>query len=123
MQLAEVKLWADDGSQISVARAVNVGGEAPYPGQVASRSIDGSTSTKWTDMNFLTNGYSLLELTLDAATKVSEFELFTANDNTKRDPVSWTFGGAQQSGGPYEMFRSVQSYVVPEDRLGAWHCC
>ena len=93
LQIAEVRLWAADGSQVGITQASNPGGSAPYPGQVAARSIDGSVSTKWSDVNFTSVGSSLLELTLASTTvQPIEYELVTANDHPARDPVSWTAG-------------------------------
>ena len=70
--------------------ASNPGGGYPS-GQGPSNVADGDTSTKWLDLNMITNGNSLLELELAYPQAVGNYNLISASDAQKRDPISWTF--------------------------------
>ena len=95
------------------------GAAARLPGQVAARSIDGSVSTKWSDVNFTSVGSSLLELTLASTTvQPIEYELVTANDHPARDPVSWTAGVL--SAGVRTPLSSISNFLAPEHRQASY---
>ena len=85
VQLQEVVLRAIGGEAIIVERATNPGGASP-PGQGASMVIDKGGS-KWIDLNLASRRESVLELSLAASVvdRVASYELFTGNDNGRRE--------------------------------------
>jgi hypothetical protein len=92
VQLAEIALRAKNGTAIRVATVRNPGGVHPSPFQVPARVADGNLQTKWFDANFSSVGRSRLELWLEHDESVHSVELFTANDNPRRDPVAFFVG-------------------------------
>ena len=68
LQLSELRLYAANGSRIAIYNVSNPMGTAPYRTQMAVQVADGSVQTKWVDIGYATNGYSLLYLTpIDAS--------------------------------------------------------
>ena len=103
LQLSGIKLYGSDG-EIAILAATNPEGSSPKQ-RGAANLIDGDSSTKWLDENLrpqswlgrVTNPpaeaiWSILRLELAQPTQVLSYELLTANDNPKRDPVSWEAG-------------------------------
>ena len=89
IQLSEVTLFGPDGGQLPILAATNPGGQNINPSQPAGAAVDGLLRTKWFDAAMVTRGQSTLQLLLSAPSTLYAYELWTANDNTKRDPVSW----------------------------------
>lgn len=76
------------------AVATNPAGNNP-PGELPQYAIDGdTTSTKWLDFYFGTNGQSVLEVDNTTDISFDSYEWFTANDSDERDPISWTVHGS-----------------------------
>ena len=101
ISLSEVKLYGTGpvSSTLSgtpplawdvMSDATNPGGSNPQ-NQQAPQAIDSYLSTKWLDFNGApgSRGYSILEVSLAGVSTVTEYQLFTANDNPKRDPITW----------------------------------
>ena len=102
VQLAEVMLYSGSMRLLRSRSAVNPGGTCPHRRQEAASVIDGMLSTKWVDTAMGTSANkSVLVLHFDTAEQGNrpdpssldpsnlQYELFTANDNPRRDPVSW----------------------------------
>mmetsp|Transcript_13260 Transcript_13260/g.33995 ORF Transcript_13260/g.33995 Transcript_13260/m.33995 type:complete len:602 (-) Transcript_13260:203-2008(-) len=90
VQLSEIELFGADGIKLDVMAIRNPGGSSPHHQQGVAL-IDGQNSTKWLDASFLSNGYSLLEMDVEADVAViSSYQLVTANDVAARDPVQWS---------------------------------
>ena len=88
IQLSELKVFDASGVQLPVVNVSNPGGTSPSDSQAPTSATDGSVDTKWVDEGFGANGQSVLLMT--ALGDVASFEMFTANDNSKRDPVALT---------------------------------
>ena len=91
IQLSEVALFGPDGGQLPILATTNPGGQNTNPSQLAGAAVDGLLQTKWFDAAIVESGQSTLQLQLAAPSRSCElsYELWTGNDNTKRDPVSW----------------------------------
>ena len=101
LQLAEVMLYGVGGEPLSVVEASNPGGVPFTWWEHAPSAVDGDLATKWLDMNITKGGgrqSSTLLLSLASATPVGSYDLYTANHEPKRDPVSWTFGISRGDG-------------------------
>ena len=84
--------YGADGTPLALVNAHNPYGSNPNPMQPPLAAIDGSLQSKWLDAAFpVTRDASILELVVNASAAVGTYELFTANDVVKRDPISWTF--------------------------------
>jgi hypothetical protein len=93
LQLAEIHLFGASGKQIHPLRASNPSGRQPSrcrhcASQSADQVMDGDLGTKWVDLNFNSSVSSVLLLELDDA-NVASYQLFTANDVPRRDPLAW----------------------------------
>lgn len=97
LQISELELRDATGARISVQTASNPGGSSPANGaQDAILAFDGSTATKWIDLDFDTNKHSILRVTPEG--NVASYEVFTADDNQRRDPVEWSVYGRSACG-------------------------
>ena len=63
----------------------------------------------------MTLGNSTVSLTLPSFTVVSSYQLYTARDNSRRDPVAWTFG-VTRSDGTYDVLSRVENAIVTDAR-------
>ena len=121
LQLSMIKLYGYNNStgELALASVNNPDGESPGAGEGPSNLLDGSTKTKWLDLKFSVNGQSVLVIELKEPALVGAYELFTANDDSNRDPSAWTFeverdGKWQKLDQRYEM----QAFV-PEKRFAS----
>ena len=96
MQLAEIILRSANGSAVQVGSAVNPGGSQTSH-QSPDHAVDGLLTTKWFDSN-ISSRYSRLELWLAEPADVESVDFYTANDNMRRDPVSWMVGALGHDG-------------------------
>ena len=110
IQLSEVSLFGPDGGQMPILAATNPGGQNINPSQPAGAAVDGLLRTKWFDAAMVTRGQSTLQLQLAAPGTLYAYELWTANDNTKRDPVSWRVEQLEEDGAWRELSRVVAFY-------------
>ncbi|KAL1503994.1 hypothetical protein AB1Y20_010409 [Prymnesium parvum] len=118
LQLQEIRLYADDASTpVSINEAAHPYEVAPST-QSADKAIDGCLtggSCKWFAREFPTLGYSTLLLTLATPQVVAGYSLMTGNDNSQRDPVSWTFWRLLDSGS-WLLMDQVDDFVPPDAR-------
>ena len=120
VQLSEVLLFAEVGAPpLVVSGASNPGGASPS-NQPASAVVDGDTSTKWFDASIATAGASTLVIELAAAAPLLEYEIFSANDNTKRDPTAWTLERRRADGAGWELMSAVSGVVPPDARRAGY---
>ena len=95
ISIAEIHFYDDAGDEVPILSAENPGGDNPNPAQLAKNLIDKSSATKWFDANMGVGGpgESVLRLHVGPVERqVVTYKLTTANDQKRRDPVSWTFG-------------------------------
>ena len=91
LSLSEVVLFDEFGEPVSVREAHNPGGLPGNPHETPQSAIDGSSTTKWLDMNF--QGEGRLQLDIVEARHVAQYELFSAPGRHRgRDPTGWMFG-------------------------------
>ena len=90
MQLAELRLLGPH-SEYLAARSVHATGRSP-PGEGPDHAVDGSTSSKWLDLEFATAvpPSSVLEVEVAADVPLAAYEMRTARDAAWRDPVAWS---------------------------------
>ena len=96
IQLSEVKLFDAEGNQVEVFNFSNPGGQNPS-NQPPSMLFDGETSTKWMDYHSFSETGSAL-LNLSAMAFPASYQLFTANDQDRRDPTAWTLSARSVCG-------------------------
>ena len=91
VQLAEFELYANTNLLVG-AIASNLGGDSPG-NESPAQAVDGDLGTKWLDFTRFTG------LVLDFGTPVFSdgYRFATANDDSKRDPVSWTLEGSNDN--------------------------
>ena len=91
VQLAEFELYANTTPLVG-AIASNTGGNSPGA-ESPAQAVDGDLGTKWLDFTKFTG------LVLDFGTPIfsNGYRFATANDDSKRDPVSWTLGGSNDN--------------------------
>jgi outer membrane protein assembly factor BamB len=120
-QLSQVKLFSN-GVPVPVVRASNPGGRAPKASvdESVHQLLKVDRDTKWTDMNFAKNKSSTLIFELATRAVVTEYQLTTGNDDSGRDPVSWTLE-AEISPGKWEQLdeRADAEKEVPAGRKSA----
>ena len=96
IQLSEITLLDASGSPVTVAYVSNPGGSNdPDDTEGAMSLIDGDTSTKWFDANFVSSDGTFgseLRFHVGAVVDVQSYTFTTANDATDRDPGCWSFG-------------------------------
>lgn len=127
LQLAEVKLFSAHGELLPVTVALNPNGERPYRHQSAPAAVDGSLLTKWFDANLVTSeagavtSVSKLVLALGpGANALASYQFFSANDNPRRDPVSWTLqlrmASAAEPTSTWQVIDAADSIEAPLER-------
>ncbi|KAL1529423.1 hypothetical protein AB1Y20_000372 [Prymnesium parvum] len=115
VQLAELILWTNDTLKAPIWKTTNPGGHSPF-NQGAYEATDLVVETKWLDLNFVLRRRSELRVTLAAHVAVSKYEMITANDAPKRDPVSWVFE-VRQPNGSWARLSEVLDFDTPSDRF------
>ena len=144
IQLAEIELFDADGAKISVTFAGNPDGSnegcygsngvgaapacAGNPNQMADKLVDGAIgdgTAKWYDYHIVPEaegtGRSQVWLTLSAPAAIASYQLYTANDNIKRDPTDWELALVRPDGVPaVEVISAVSGYTPPECRYCAY---
>jgi len=121
VQLSDVVLWTDDPAVAApIFQTTNPGGRNP-PNQGPFEATDRKNHTKWVDTNFATQSPPLSELriTLAADVAVHAYELFTANDASKRDPTSWTFE-VRDSDGNWRVLSAKHAVSPPLKRMTSY---
>eukprot|EP00966_Prymnesium_polylepis_P260264 6012221-Prymnesium_polylepis.1 len=124
LQLAELKLFDLAGRQLGIVGIDNPGGYPLTDWERAQSAVDGNLATKWLDMNIskpLGRQRSLLLLSLAGATPVAAYDLYTANHQPNRDPVTWTFGAYREGAAvPFVPLHRVAGYVPPLSRYTSY---
>ena len=119
VQLSEIKLWDATGStQIGIVGATNPGNGNPNPRELVDKLYDGDLNTKWVDTGFGATEESLVVLELSSAAEVGYYELFTANDPSRRDPTKWEFGIMR--GETRQKLSEVEDYEAPHGRYESY---
>ncbi|KAL3907434.1 MAG: hypothetical protein SGPRY_010171, partial [Prymnesium sp.] len=115
VSISEVYLYDVRGNVLPIIQAFNPNGI--FSGlYIPERVHDNNTATKWQDENFTSVSGSVLQLELETAAHVAQYEIYTSpgtgNANRARDPVSWQFGIRRN--GIFERL-SIQVRVTPPD--------
>lgn len=121
VQLSRIDLFTADGDAVVVSVASNPGGSnADSANQGAHRLTDGDASTKWLDSSFAANSYRSVVLLTPSGTfdSIASYQMHTAFDVTKRDPVAWTIE-AHTICGEWVMLASV-AMTPPTTREAAY---
>ena len=71
IQVSEIRLYDAANNRIGTINATNPGGVSPYSSQMPFMVSDGRVETKWVDIGFRGNGFSLLYLTPTAGSVVA----------------------------------------------------
>ena len=121
IQLSEIIFYNAAGNPIDVALATNPGGEQPE-NELAQNLFDGSTSSKWFDGNFATNSPmgSDLVFHIGSLEEVVTYQFVTANDQERRDPVSWQFGIWHGESQGFEVLSTVTGANAPAARYTSY---
>lgn len=116
VQLGAIHLYDMFGVRIPIATVSNPGGRHSTAQQLPSNLIThtGGVGSKWYDGNFQSNGNSTIVLALGATSAVNSYELVTAHDVSRRDPVSWSFGKVEN--GVFVLLSQVERFSVTYDR-------
>merc|ERR1719478_1023912 len=121
VQLSEIRVYGAGGVPLEV-----MGSSASNPGrdyansnqaQTADLLFDNDTSTKWSDANMADDddfAPSVIRFPLAIAQGIESYELVTANDNKKRDPVSWTL--SMMVSGQWLLMSQVSEFPPPAER-------
>eukprot|EP00966_Prymnesium_polylepis_P162674 3759559-Prymnesium_polylepis.1 len=112
--LGEVILWTHHPLHAPIYHVDNPGGVNPR-GQGARSATDGLVRTKWLDIGFASTRRSELRFTLAADVAVHSYELVTANDAIKRDPISWSFD-VRRPDGSWQVLSTVHAFRAPTSR-------
>ena len=114
VQISEIEFYYS-GTKLSFsgATATNPGGSNPV-GEEPSKSIDGSTATKWLDFNIQPLVIDFGAGNLRAA---DSFRFATANDESGRDPVQWVIEGSNNNSTWVALQTQSTTAAVPTDRL------
>ena len=89
----------------------------------ADRAIDGDTTSaasKWVDLNFGLHNRSTLLLYLHEPALVVAYELFTANDVPRRDPISWTLERRSRFDRSWHLVDSQVNVFPPAKRFASY---
>ena len=124
VQVSEITLYSAgaDPRALTVAIALNPGGVRTARLQGAPAAVDGSLVTKWFDGSFASSGTSklLLQLTADFGPEpVRSYQLFTGNDNPRRDPTEWTLE-VREAGNKWRLVDVASGVVPPSERRSAY---
>ena len=123
VQLSQIRLYGEgrdaEGERVplEVVGATNPGRPYKYGQEVFPNLFDHNATTKWFDGSMASgDAFRPAEviLLLTEPQRVLEYELFTADDNRKRDPVSWTF--SLLSGGEFVVQSEVTQAEAPDER-------
>ena len=146
VQLSEVKLYGEDGEVVPIIDVTNPGGTNPN-GRTPSKLIDGDNTTKWFDAWTGTNALGLeyiartcpavyatdgpcsrIVFSLAQPTRIVRYEMLTANDVVKRDPVAWKFGilrgydpaAGDDTAATFELLSQVDTDAPPDGRFSSY---
>lgn len=75
LQISELRLFSATGQRIASVNTTSLNGQAPQRTQMAVQASDGSVQTKWVDIGFRNNGFSLLYITPESSEPVAQCEL------------------------------------------------
>ena len=121
IQLQEVRLYSANATMpLTVVSVTNPGGSSPGV-QPPEDAFDGDLTTKgskWLDTNFQTVGSSTLILSLSEPQIVAAYGLMTADDQSKRDPVSWEFSRLHE--GEWIVMDAQTDFPAPIERY-TWY--
>jgi len=104
------------GSDASMAgvTVTNPNGNNPV-GEGPSNLVDGTTTAKALDLNFVTNGFTDFIFQFSAPKKFDGYRWATANDEESRDPKSWTISGSND-GTTWETLHTVSGFSATATR-------
>lgn len=88
----------------------NPGGEGP------PNLVDGNTSTKALDLNFINNGLTNFIFQFSSAKAFNGYRWATANDEEGRDPKSWTVAGSN-NGTTWTTLHTVSGFAATSARF------
>ena len=122
VQLSQIRLYGAvrdaDGERVPLAVVAASNPGRPYQnGQLVEDLFDGNATTKWFDRGMASGDAfrpSVVNLLLTEPQRILEYELLTADDNTKRDPVSWSF--SMLTGGEWVVQSQVTQVEPPTER-------
>ena len=127
IQMSEVKFYSSTGNEINISLILGTGTTAGNEGP--DKLIDGDLTTKWYDVNFKkTDGTYLSNVGMHLGTLdiVHSYEIYTANDNENRDPVSWKFGEFSytklaETGDGFTQLSEVNDFDAPTARSAPYN--
>ena len=104
------------GSDASMAgvTVTNPNGNNPI-GEGPSNLVDGTTTAKALDLNFVTNGFTDFVFQFSTPKRFDGYRWATANDEEGRDPKSWTISGSN-NGTTWETLHTVSGFSATATR-------
>jgi len=104
------------GSDASMAgvTVTNPNGNNPV-GEGPSNLVDGTTTAKALDLNFVTNGFTDFVFQFSTPKRFDGYRWATANDEEGRDPKSWTIAGSN-NGTTWETLHTVSGFNATATR-------
>ena len=119
IQLSQLSLYGPTGEALAVSSATNPGG-VNHPNQRANNLVDGNVATKWFDGGFNVTTNSVLLVTLASPSLLTTYELTTASDVPRRDPMSWTLERLHPSTGAWVPLSTIDSWTPPMSRQASF---
>ena len=118
--IGELRLYGEAGKRLPVGHASNPGGQMPR-GQEAAFAFDDDLSSIWIDLRFPISLRSEIRFTMATYEPIVAYEIFTASQQPKRDPISWVleaYGGDPSIGGTGEWtaLSTISNIEPPEER-------
>ena len=93
----------------------NPSGSSPV-NETPPNLVDNNLTTKWLDLNFVTNGnVSTIVFQFSGAKTFTGYRWATANDFESRDPKSWTLAGSN-NGSTWTTLSTVSNFSATATR-------
>lgn len=117
VQLSYLVMRDAQGDVIPITNIENPGGMQAINQRASNLMIEPKSGAvnKWYDESIIDTGVSEIVITFATSSAVMSYELFTANDNECRDPVSWRMGMFDSRGDHLYVSR-VDNFVPPKER-------
>ncbi|WP_226894923.1 L-type lectin-domain containing protein [Luteolibacter marinus] len=109
-QLSEFRFY-NGGSPVSMAGVTVNGIPTGQAGENPGNLADGNVDTKW-----FNGGLAAAVFDFGAPVAVDGYDFATANDDTRRDPVSWTLEGRDLDTDPWTLIDGVRRFATPDGR-------
>ena len=117
MQFSELTFRDADDTPVDLTAASATSNGASLSNEGPPMAIDGSTSTKWLSSTCCPD---TLTVTFAAPTSIGQYDLWTADDASDRDPTAWDLECSKDGSEPWVLLDARTGVTPPSARYTAY---